>query len=118
MAKKDDWRPKLTKIDDPIAEGDLDYRKWNGRRGTFHVLVGRPTPLPKQDYYVPLQMKGCFKGVKPIYGVGPIDSLMNAMRVVSQYDRYLNGEDKKFTGWDPPTLRRWTGKRRRARAKP
>ena len=113
MAKKNDWIPKLTKIDDPIAEAKLPFRRRNGSWGHLHTIVGRPRPtLDGKDYYCPIQMKGCFKGVMPVVGVGPVDSLMNAMAVVRRYDDYLNGQlDFLPEHYERPTLRRWRFKR-------
>lgn len=92
MSKKEDWKPKLKRIADILIEGDLGYRKRNRSWGQYHVIVGRPKPtLDGKDYYCPIQAKGCFKGVKLVCGLEPLDSLMNAMRVLNYYYDYLNG---------------------------
>lgn len=117
MSKADDWRPKLKKIDDPIVKGDLLFKQWNGAIARVHVIVGRPKPtLDGKDYYCPIQAKGCFKGVKLSFGIGPVDSLMNSMTVMRYYFDYLNGMiDELPEHYEQPTLRRWRGRRRRAR---
>jgi hypothetical protein len=108
MSQQADWKPKVRKIDDILVEGDLGYKKRDGSIGYCHVIVGRPKPtLDGKDYYCPIQAKGCFKGVKLAFGIGPLDSLMNALAVVRYYDQYLNGMiDSLPEHYERPTLRR------------
>lgn len=87
----DDWRPKLSDITDVIAESHLEYRTPEGATGRFKVRVGRPCPHPPDTYYCPLEVEGLFQGVRPIFGVGPVDSLMNAMVLVRRYCDKLDG---------------------------
>ena len=86
----ENWRPKLSEVTDVIAESYLEYRTRDGTEGRFLVKVGRPRPH-EDDYYCPLQVEGLFQGVKPIFGVGPVDSLMNAMGLVRRYFEHMNG---------------------------
>jgi len=46
------------------------------------------------------------------FGIGPLDSVMNALEVVRHYDRYLNGLGELPEVLPRPTIRRW--RRRRA----
>jgi hypothetical protein len=83
------WKPVvLSTIDDVIAEDWWEIRH-RGRRLTAHIAVGRAAPDPSgQDWYCPVLMEGLpagwaeMKGWKPIYGVGPVDSTMNAFTLI------------------------------------
>jgi hypothetical protein len=86
----ENWRPKLSEVTDVIAESHLEYRTLDGTKGRFLVKVGRPCPHD-DDYYCPLEVEGLFHGVKPIFGMGPVDSLMNAMELVRRYFAHMNG---------------------------
>ena len=107
MSRAKDWKPKLERIEDLLVEGDLHYTRANGSTGKIHVIIGRPKPAPdKRDYYCPIQAKGCFKGVKPVFGGGPVDSLMNAMSMMRYYYIYLNDLiDELPEHYERPTLR-------------
>jgi hypothetical protein len=74
--------PKLAEVDDLVADGHIDYLSKTGSPARVHVKVGRPRPVsddPKDDWFCPIWMEGLTQGVKCFGGVGPIDSLMNAM---------------------------------------
>jgi hypothetical protein len=100
--EKTDWLPKLTSVDDPIAEDWWVYTASDGTPRTDHIRVGRPTQLENgTDWYCPLQMTPDGRSPRfiPILGVGPVDALLNAMNVVrKQY------EDVEFEprGGQPP----------------
>jgi hypothetical protein len=40
-----DWRPKLTAIDDPIADDHWSYRTEDGTKRTSRITIGRPALL-------------------------------------------------------------------------
>src|SRR3954465_14251302 len=113
MSKADDWRPKLKKIDDVLVEDDLPFLQGKGRTVQVHMVVGRPKPLPERDYYCPIQAEGFFKGVKLAFGVGPVDSLMNAMDILHRYSRYISGMIDDLEGLPEPALRPYRPSRRR-----
>lgn len=117
MPGTDEWRPKLKKINKPMVEGDLLYTRASGLTGKIHVVVGRPKPtLDKRDYYCPIQAKGCFTGVMPVFGGGPVDSLMNAMSVIHYYFMYLNDLiDELPEHYEQPTVPHRRNPRRRHR---
>ena len=117
MSKVDDWKPKLKKIDDVLVEGDLLVKQEDGSIADVHAVVGRPKrTLDGEDYYCPIQAKGFFKGVMFFLGIGPVDSLMNAMTVLRQYTHYVNGTSDELPKVLPrPTLRPWRGYRPRGR---
>lgn len=78
-----DWRPKLSSIDDPIADDYWSYKTRDGTRRTSRVTIGRPAPLPdKRDWYCPILFEHVTEGIYYSYGVGPVDALMNAMYFV------------------------------------
>jgi hypothetical protein len=80
---KKDWRPKLTSIDDPIAEDYWSYRTEDGAKRTSRITIGRPTPLEDgHDWYCPMYFEHVTPGIDYAFGVGPVDALMNAMYFV------------------------------------
>ncbi|WP_257451379.1 hypothetical protein [Archangium lipolyticum] len=82
---KQDWRPQLTTIEDPIAEDRWSYTASDGSTKVSRILVGRPQPLPGEEdraWYCPLAIEGYLPGIKCVMGVGPVDALMNAMSLV------------------------------------
>ena len=76
----------LKEIADPevIVEGHIPFRDPDGESGRFFVRVGRPF-AHEGAYCCPLIVEGLFEGVRPIFGVGPVDSLMNAMVLVKRH---------------------------------
>ncbi|WP_167509128.1 hypothetical protein [Corallococcus sicarius] len=85
MPEKDEnWRPKLKRIEDPIAEDYWEYTTPSGQQRTSRLMVGRPVHFPEQQlWYCPVLIEGHTRPrIRPIFGVGPVDSLMNAMTFV------------------------------------
>lgn len=89
MAKK--WKTvKITSVDDVIAEDWWEVRHV-GKTFVAHIAVGRAAPDPSgRDWYCPVLMEGLprgwseMRGWRPIYGVGPVDSTMNAIVLISR----------------------------------
>lgn len=82
----DDWRPKLAKIEDPIAEDFWRYTPAQGKRRTSKLAVGRPVHFPQERcWYAPVMIEGYLPKVKPVFGEGPVDALMNAMSLIKQF---------------------------------
>ncbi len=78
-----DWRPKLTTIDDPIADDHWSYRDEAGTRRTSRITIGRPAPLSDgSNWYCPYFFEHVTSGIDYAVGVGPVDALMNAMYFV------------------------------------
>jgi hypothetical protein len=78
-----DWRPRLSSIDDPIAEDHWHYMIEDGTQRTSRIIIGRPAPTPDgKNWYCPLSFEHVTKGIDYAYGVGPVDALMNAMYFV------------------------------------
>ncbi|WP_434300419.1 hypothetical protein [Corallococcus exiguus] len=78
-----DWRPKLTAINDPIADDYWSYRTEDGAKRTSRVTIGRPALLADgTNWYCPMYFEHVTRGIDYAMGVGPVDALMNAMYFV------------------------------------
>lgn len=112
MPRKDNWKPRLKRIDDVLVEGDFYFKQWNGRTRKIRVVVGRPIPSSDGDaYFCPIQAEGCFKGVKLVGGADALQSVMLAMRMLSHYSDFLHGMVDNLEYHERPTLRRYPFKR-------
>jgi hypothetical protein len=89
---KKDWRPKLTAIDDPIADDHWSYRTEDGAKRTSRITIGRPALLADgSHWYCPMYFEHVTQGIDYAFGVGPVDALMNAMYFVRR--RFYEFED-------------------------
>lgn len=80
------WRPKISQIEDLIAEDHWEYVTPQGKRRTSRLLVGRPTHYPKaRAWYCPIFIEGHTRRVDTVFGQGPVDALMNAMGVIRTF---------------------------------
>jgi hypothetical protein len=82
------WLPQLTAIDDPIADDFWSYETDEGARHIVRVTIGRPAPIPRDpngDWYCPLRIEQRTPEILCMVGVGPVDALANATRVVSDH---------------------------------
>jgi hypothetical protein len=80
--------PKLTTIDDPVADDLWSYEGDAGVQHVARVTIGRPAPIsgdPNGDWYCPLRIEHRTPEILCMVGVGPVDALGNAMRVVSDH---------------------------------
>jgi hypothetical protein len=77
------WRPvAIAHVEHVVAEDLFEYRRL-GKKRVARVAVGRPTPDPSgRDWYCPLLFEHELKGWLPVYGVGPVDALANALTFV------------------------------------
>ena len=92
------WLPELTRIDDPVADDWWSYKLPDGSSRTSRVTVGRPATIPNDvngDWYCPVLIEGRLPGVKPVFGVGPVDALMNAMKLVSDFFDEVGGAEPR-----------------------
>ena len=100
----DDWRPKLTKIEDPMAEDCWRYTTPQGKRRTSKLVVGRPVHFPQERcWYAPVMIEGYLPQVTPVFGEGPVDSLMNAMMLIKKFHDEIReivpgAKDRKAAG--------------------
>lgn len=87
MPRSENWRPKLSRIDDVIADDYWEYTNLKGEQRIARLTVGRPVHYPEQRlWYCPVSIEGYTRPrVKPIFGMGPVDSLMNAMTFVRNF---------------------------------
>jgi hypothetical protein len=84
---EDDWRPKLTAIEAPIADDHWRYTTPEGKRRTSRLTVGLPVHFPQERcWYVPIMIEGYLAKVTPIFGQGPVDALMNAMVFIKRFN--------------------------------
>ncbi|MDC0707848.1 hypothetical protein POL68_05140 [Stigmatella sp. ncwal1] len=82
----DDWRPKLSRIEDPIADDSWEYMTPQGERRVARLTVGRPVHFPQERcWYSPVMIEGYLAKVTPVFGEGPVDSLMNAMTLIKKF---------------------------------
>jgi hypothetical protein len=90
-----DWRPVIEKIDDIVAEDTWDDDKGNRRKlivGYPHIIpvdAGKPRPT----WFCPVYIEGFTNGVRPVFGAGPVDALMNAMTLVRSFFGSFYGVD-------------------------
>ena len=83
---EDDWRPKVTRIDDPIADDYWYYVTPRGKERIVRLTVGRPVPWPRaRAWYCPVKIQGYTRGIDVAFGSGPVDALMNAMVRVRKF---------------------------------
>lgn len=84
---EDDWRPKVTMIEAPIAEDYWRYTTPEGKRRTSRLAVGQPVHFPQERcWYTPVMIEGHLPQVTPVFGQGPVDALMNAMMFIKQFN--------------------------------
>jgi hypothetical protein len=122
MPEKDkDWRPTLRRIEDPIAEDCWEYITPSGKQRISRLMVGRPVHYPERRlWYCPVLIEGYTKPrIRPIFGMGPVDSLMNAMTFVR---RFFEENFEVLPGARPASPQRprppGSGKRATPRRKP
>lgn len=118
---REDWRPKLRRMEDPIADDYWEYVTPRGRKRTSRLTVGRPVHYPEERlWYCPVRIEGYTRPrIKPVFGSGPVDALMNAMTFVR---RFFEENSEVLPGARPKgsTLRSasaGSGKRSAARTK-
>lgn len=84
MPQDENWRPKLKRIEESFAEDYWEYVTPKGQKRISRLVVGRPVHYPERRlWYCPVLIEGYTKPrIRPIFGMGPVDSLMNAMTFV------------------------------------
>ncbi len=79
-------------IDHPIAEDTWHYKLADGRTISSRIIVGRPSQIkgdPNGDWICQLWIEHFTPKIMKVYGVGPVDALMNAMtQVRSFFDKH------------------------------
>jgi len=84
------WLPSLTSIDDPVADDFWSYENDEGVQHIARVTIGRPAPIPGDtngDWYCPVRIEHASAKAEIVcmVGVGPVDAMINATRVVSDH---------------------------------
>jgi len=80
--------PQPKRVRDRIADDRWSYRTADGKEMTSRITVGRPYRWPgsrRQDWICLILIEGFTDGVVTIAGVGPVDSLMNALGMVKAF---------------------------------
>ena len=82
---------RLPKISDVIAQDDWYYKRDDGSTYRTRIIVGRPRPENRRskssNWFCPVFIEGITPKVCKAMGVGPVDSLMNALTLVkSRFD--------------------------------
>lgn len=78
-------------ISEPIASDTWTVKDKNGRKRTIRVEVGKPQQVPDDagDWFCPVFVEGFTGHVFPAMGVGPIDSLMNALTLIRSFIEHV-----------------------------
>src|SRR5690349_2556222 len=79
-------------VRNPVASEVWTYKNRSGRKQRAEITVGRPRPIPrdsKGDWFCPVYIRGWTPHVIPAFGIGPIDSLMNALTLVRSFREYV-----------------------------
>ena len=95
-------------VNEPIASDTWTYKGPKGRRQTARIQLGRPQPVPDDkntDWFCPVFIEGWTAHVIPVMGIGPVDSLMNAITLVRSFREHIN-ELQILRGASPAPRRR------------
>jgi hypothetical protein len=79
---------RIQRIDDVVATDKWRYKSAGGASIVSHVEIGKPRPAPGDpngDWYCPVFIEHFTDRIVPVYGVGPVDALMNAMVLVRTF---------------------------------
>ena len=83
---------KIEKIADVIAADDWSYQTSSGETAIARIEIGRPQPAPEDpngDWYCPISIDGFTSQITPVYGVGPVDALNNAITLLRSFIRKI-----------------------------
>jgi len=79
-------------IADPIASDRWTFKDARGKKRTVRIEIGRPQPIPGDkhgDWFTPVFIESWTGHVIPAFGVGPLDSLMNAVGLLRQFSEQI-----------------------------
>ena len=69
-----------------MAEGVLQLAPGSPKGKTkARIAIGRPRPDPEGDWLCPIQIEHFTDGVTYAHGVGSLDALLNAIRLLEQF---------------------------------
>jgi hypothetical protein len=87
---------RMPQISDVIAVDDWHFKRKDGKTTRSRVIVGRPRPENKNktttDWVCSVFIEGVTPKVCKAMGVGPVDSLMNAMTLVKSHFDAIQGQ--------------------------
>src|SRR5262245_12949559 len=75
-------------IQRPIASDVWTYTDAAGTRRKARIAIAKPRPIPRDpqgDWYCAVQISGWRRHVIPAFGIGPLDSLANALQAVQYF---------------------------------
>ena len=99
---------KITKITNVIARDKWISIGKNGVALTHEIIVGKPRLIPNDknhDWFCPVWIGNSTPRIIPAYGVGPVDSLMNAMTLVKAFSDKFDKKRKPTIGSRVPSTR-------------
>jgi hypothetical protein len=76
----------------PVAAEVWTYTDGNGRKRKAEVRVGKPQRVSNDAsgaWCCPVYIGGWISHVVPAIGVGPLDALMNALRLVKEFREHI-----------------------------
>ena len=79
-------------VSNPIACDTVTFRDAKNRKRSARVEIGQPQPIPEDpdhDWFCPLFIEGWTLHVVPAIGIGPLDSLMNAVTVLRGFHEHI-----------------------------
>ena len=79
-------------IADPIASDRWTFKDAKGKKRTVSIEVGRPQPTPEDkhgDWFTPVFIENWTGHVVAVSGVGPLDSLMNAVALLRNFHEQI-----------------------------
>jgi hypothetical protein len=111
---------RLPRISDVIAQDDWRYKRSDGSAYRTRIIIGRPRPENRRtepsDWLCPIYIEGVTEKVLNVMGVGPVDTLMNALSLVQ---RHFDTTKQQLEDLGPKTIskrtRRSTTTRRKRR---
>ena len=83
---------RLRSIPRPIASDVWTYTDASGARRKARISVARPQPIPrdpKGDWFCAVHISGWRRHIIPAFGIGPLDSLANALKVVQAFQEEI-----------------------------
>lgn len=79
---------EITEIKDPIAQDVWKTKGKDEKTISHRIVIGHPhqeSEDDNSDWYCPVMIEGFLPRIVPAMGVGPVDSLMNAMHIVKTF---------------------------------
>ena len=83
---------RLRSIQRPIAADVWTYTDASGKRRKARIAVAKPRPIPRDpegDWYCAVYISGWRRHAIPVFGIGPLDSLANAMNLVQRFQEEI-----------------------------